>query len=115
MDQPPHAFYDANRQQIEERAANRSPRPQAEPVSGAIAVCFFALVVAGSALAFAGGPDLSEHRQGGIAGFVSLVAGGIGYFFLRSQHRAFDEAVERETRALWDGNAGRIYRDQTAP
>lgn len=101
MVRPPYAFCEANRQRIEELAARRSPRPMAEPFYGAITVGFFAALIAGLALSIGGDPSLSDYRREGIATLVSFLAGGMAYLFLRSQHRAFDAAVEQETRELW--------------
>lgn len=115
MDRPPYVFYDAHRQKIEERAARRSSPPMAEPFYGALAVGFFALLVGTLALGFGGDPDLSDHSREGIAGFVSLFVGGITYLVLRSQRRAFYDAVDRETHELWTGNEGLAYREGAAP
>jgi hypothetical protein len=111
LDRPPYEFKKAHRQKIEERAARRSSRPLAEPFEGALAVGFFAAMVGTLFLGFGGDIYLSDHRREGIAMLVSFLAGGIAYFVLRSQHRAFAAAVEREARELWWGHEGDAYRD----
>lgn len=115
MDRPPTAFYAAHRQRIEERAARRSQPPMAQPLSGAVIVGFCAGLVALLTLFIGGDPDLSDHRRESVATLVSLIIGGITYLVLRSQHRAFSDAFEREALELWEGNEGLAYRGRAAP